>query len=377
LENLLFKILKKDSQSKARCGQLNLYHGIVNTPVFMPVGTNGTVKTFLPYELEDMNTQIILSNAYHLYLRPGDEIIKKAGGLHKYINWKNNILTDSGGFQLFSLSFLNKITDEGIIFNSHIDGSKHFLNCENVIQIQKNIGSDIMMVLDHCTSSDTSHSEALKALNRTTKWAALSKEFYDKIVDKEKQKIFGIIQGNLYKDLRKLSIEHITSIDFDGYAVGGLSVGETKEKFNDILTFTADLMPQNKAKYLMGVGTPEDILAGVENGIDMFDCVFPTRTARNASALTSYGRINLNNNKFKEDFLPLDEECKCYICKNFTRSYIRHLFKAKEITACRMTSFHNIFFMKKLMENIQKSIYNDNYKSFKNDFLKKYMSSKN
>lgn len=373
----MFRILKKDYQSNARCGQLSLYHGIVNTPVFMPVGTNGTVKTFLPFELEEMNIQIILSNAYHLYLRPGDEIIKKAGGLHKYMNWKNNILTDSGGFQLFSLSRLNKINDDGIIFNSHIDGSRHNLNCENVIQIQKKIGSDIMMVLDHCTSSDTSHSDALKALNRTAKWAELSKKFYDKNVDDKKQKIFGIIQGNLYKDLRKLSVEQITSIDFDGYAIGGLSVGETKEQFKDILYFTADLMPQNKARYLMGVGTPEDILLGVENGIDMFDCVFPTRTARNASALTANGRINLNNNKYKEDLLPLDENCECYICKNFSRSYIRHLFKAKEITAGRMTSYHNIFFMKKLMENIQKSIYNNNYKSFKNDFLKKYASLKN
>ncbi len=372
----MFKILKKDSQSNARCGQLYLNHGIVNTPVFMPVGTNGTVKTFLPYELEEMNNQIILSNAYHLYLRPGDQIIKKAVGLHKFMNWKNNILTDSGGFQLFSLSSLNKINDDGITFNSHIDGSRHYLNCENVIEIQHNIGSDIMMVLDHCTSSETSHSEALKALNRTAKWAALSKEFYDKTIDKEKQKIFGIVQGNLYKDLRKLSVEQITAIDFDGLAIGGLSVGETKDQFNEILVFTADLMPENKARYLMGVGTPEDILTGVENGIDMFDCVFPTRTARNASALTAYGRINLNNNKYKEDFSPLDKECECYICKNFPISYIRHLFKAKEITASRMTSYHNIFFMKKLMENIQKSIYNDNYKSFKNDFLIKYTSAK-
>ncbi|MCK4798528.1 MAG: tRNA guanosine(34) transglycosylase Tgt [Spirochaetes bacterium] len=368
----MFTINTKDSKSNARAGQLNLYHGVIQTPVFMPVGTNGTVKTFLPYELEEMDIQIILANAYHLFLRPGIDIIEKASGLHSFSNWKKNILTDSGGFQLFSLSSLNKVEDNGILFNSHIDGSKHFLSPVDVIRIQKKIGSDIMMVLDHCTSADTDYEKSAKALQRTTKWACESKEFYVKNIDKKRQKLFGIVQGNFYLDLRKKSAEQIIDLDFDGYAIGGLSVGEKKEQFVEILSYTTPLLPNNKPKYLMGVGTPEDILISVENGIDMFDCVFPTRTARNASALTSYGRINLNNNKYKDDFSPLDKECTCHICKNFTRSYIRHLFKAKEITAARMTSYHNIFFMNSFMNNIRSAIMKNRFLDFKREFLEKY-----
>ena len=368
----MFDIEHINSETSARAGRLKLYHGEVKTPVFMPVGTNGIVKTFLPHELENMDNNIILSNAYHLYLRPGIDIIKKAGGLHKFINWKNNILTDSGGFQLFSLSALNKIKNEGIYFNSHIDGSKHFLSPTDVINVQKIIGSDIMMVLDHCTSANTSYKDSVKALETTTKWAEESMDFFKKNTNNTKQKIFGIIQGNLYLDLRKESTLQITSIGFDGYAIGGLSVGEKKDKFFEVLAYNAPLLPNKKPKYLMGIGTPEDILISVENGIDMFDCVFPTRIARNASALTEYGRINLRNNKYSYDFSKLDEGCKCHICENFTKSYIRHLLKSKEISAARMISYHNIFFMKNFMNKIRNAIINNNFLDFKKDFLKKY-----
>lgn len=370
----MFKIDHQDKNSKARACTLKLFHGNIETPVFMPVGTNGPVKTFMPYELEELDIQIILSNAYHLYLRPGVDTIEKARGLHKYTGWDRNILTDSGGFQLFSLSSLNKVKDDGIYFNSHIDGSKHFLSPENVIDIQKKIGSDIMMVLDHCTPAHVSHKDALKALERTTQWAKSSKSHYVNVIDNKKQKIFGIVQGNLYEDLRKRSAEEITQIDFDGYAIGGLSVGESNNEFEKILSFTSPLLPENKPKYLMGVGTPEYILISVENGIDMFDCVFPTRIARNASAFTRTGRINLNNNKYKDDLTPLDHDCECHVCNKFTRSYIRHLFKAKEITAARMTSYHNIYFMKNFMNEIRNAIINNKYTDYKKDFLEKYKS---
>ncbi len=372
----MFKIKHKDSKTKARTGILKLYHGELNTPVFMPVGTNGFVKTFLPHELEEMNIKLILSNTYHLYLRPGTDVIEKAEGLHNFVKWNNNILTDSGGFQFFSLSSLNKIKKEGVNFNSHIDGSKHFLTPIDIINIQKILGSDIMMLLDHLTPSGTDYKKALKAVETTTRWAKESKVYSEKNVDKEKQKIFGIIQGNIYPDLRKKSAEEIIDIGFDGYAIGGLSVGEKKEVFNEILIYTSQFMPENKPRYLMGVGTPEDILFGIEYGIDMFDCVLPTRIARNASAFSVYGRINLNNNKYKFDFSPLDEECNCHICKNFTRSYIRHLFKAKEISAARMTSYHNIYFMNNLVKNIQKSIIENKFLEFKNTFLNKYLGNR-
>jgi queuine tRNA-ribosyltransferase len=368
----LFKIEKKDAKTHARAGVLKLFHGEVKTPVFMPVGTNGTVKTFLPYELEEMDIEIILSNAYHLYLRPGLDVIEKLNGLHNFSNWKRNILTDSGGFQIFSLSNLTKIKNDGIEFNSHIDGSKHYLTPEKVVDIQKIIGSDIMMVLDHCTSPKTEYRDAIKALETTSRWAYQSRDYYKKNIDAEKQKMFGIIQGNFFKDLRRKSVEEITSLDFDGYAIGGLSVGEARNIFVDLLSFTAPLLPENKARYLMGVGTPEDLFIGVENGIDMFDCVFPTRVARNSSALTSFGRLNLRNEKYKYDSSPLDTECDCHVCKNFSRAYIRHLFKAKEITASRLTSYHNIYFMKQIMNNIRKSILENNFLEYKQYFMDKY-----
>lgn len=372
----LFQIEHKDDKTNARTGYLTLYHGQVKTPVFMPVGTNGTVKTFLPYELLDMDIQIILSNAYHLYLRPGIEVIEKANGLHNFTKWNKNILTDSGGFQLYSLSSLNRVKENGIYFSSHIDGGKHFLSPIDVINIQKTIGSDIMMVLDHCTSFDTNYKKSIKALEITTKWAKESINYFNNNIDSDKQKLFGIIQGNFYLDLRKECALQIVNLDFDGYAIGGLSVGESEDKFCEVLNFTSPFIPFEKPRYLMGVGTPDDILTGVENGIDMFDCVFPTRIARNAAALTNYGRINLRNKKYELDQSPLDDKCDCYMCKNFSRSYIKHLFKAKEISACRMTSYHNIYFIHKFMNNIRNAINNNKFLEFKHQFLEKFSSIK-
>ncbi|HQJ05644.1 MAG TPA: tRNA guanosine(34) transglycosylase Tgt [Spirochaetota bacterium] len=372
----MFKVLYKDSNTRARIGEMRLYHGKVSTPVFMPVGTNGTVKTFLPRELEEMNTEIILSNAYHLYLRPGLEVLEKLGGLHKFAGWNSNILTDSGGFQLFSLSKLAKTKHDGIEFQSHIDGSRHFLNPIDIVNVQKIIGSDVMMVLDHLVEAKSDLKKVEKALETTIRWARQSREYYLKNVDSEKQKMFGIIQGGFFKELRKRSIEETVAIGFDGYAIGGLSVGETKAQFLDILEYTAEFMPEDKPRYLMGVGTPEDLFYGIENGRDMFDCVFPTRVARNALALTSAGRVNLNNEKFKFDESPLDKECDCYICKNFSKAYVRHLFKAKEITAPRMTSYHNVYFMRNIVEKIKKCIVNGDYQSYRKDFFANYFQTK-
>lgn len=368
----MFEVKYKSCDCKARTGIMKLAHGKVETPVFMPVGTNGTVKTFLPYELTEMDNQIILSNAYHLYLRPGMDVIANAGGLHKFAAWDRNILTDSGGFQLFSLSKLTKIVPDGIHFQSHIDGSRHFLTPENVVDVQKTIGSDIMMVLDHCTESNIKYEKAVKALETTTAWAKRSREYFLHNCDTDRQKQFGIIQGNMYKELRKRSAEEIVDIGFDGYAIGGLSVGETKEQFLDILSFVTDYIPTDKPRYLMGVGTPLDLFYAVEQGIDMMDCVFPTRVARNALALTSQGRFNLRNERFVNDLSPLDPECDCYICRTFSKSFIRHMFKAKEITACRMLSYHNIYFMKHLMSRIRKSIEDGSFLTLKNEYVGKY-----
>lgn len=368
----MFNLEKNDDKTFARAGTVHLYHGDVQTPVFMPVGTNGPVKTFLPYELKEINAQIILSNAYHLYLRPGLEVIEEMGDLHSFTGWDRNILTDSGGFQIFSLNSLNKIKNDGIEFRSHIDGSKHFLSAKDVVDIQKILGSDIMMVLDHCTPPQITYAEATKAVETTARWAAHSREQYAKVINQEKQKQFGIVQGNFFKDLREKSAKETVAIGFDGYAIGGLSVGESKDVFADILSYTAPLLPENKPRYLMGVGTPEDIFTGVTAGVDMFDCVLPTRIARNGSVFTNHGRINLRNEQYKTDHSPMDNECDCYMCKHFSKAYIRHLLKAGEISALRMTSYHNIYYMKKLMEKIRDSIIDGTFVEFRDDFLRKY-----
>ncbi len=368
----MFNIIQLDPYSKARAGILKLHHSSIETPVFMPVGTNGTVKTFFPEELYEIGIDIILSNAYHLFLRPGVDVIKSAQGLHSFANWKKSILTDSGGFQLFSLSSLNKIKEEGIYFNSHIDGSKHFLSPELVVDTQKIIGSDIMMVLDHCTASGISEKDALKAVELTTRWAKRSIDRFNESCDPNLQKVFGIVQGNMFKNLRAKSVSELIDLNFPGYAIGGLSVGESKEDFINILSYTAPLLPLDKPRYLMGVGTPEDLFDGVENGIDMFDCVYPTRVARNSLALTSIGKVNLRNNKYLLDQGKLDPDCNCKICTGFSRSFIRHMVKSNEITASRMLSYHNIYFMHNIMKSIRHSIINGDFITFKNSFLKKY-----
>lgn len=365
---LQFNVLKNDNDSAARLGRLTLAHGDIDTPVFMPVGTQATVKTLTPDDLYEMGISIILSNTYHLYLRPGEDLISKAGGLHSFMNWKHNILTDSGGFQVFSLSKLRKITDEGVFFNSHIDGSKHFLTPEKVMDIEQKLGADIAMCFDECAPYPCTYEEALNAVKRTSQWAQRCKDNHNR----EDQALFGIIQGNVFPDLRRQSALDLIDLDFPGYAVGGLSVGEPKEDMYKILDLTHSLLPLNKPRYLMGVGAPEDLLEGVKRGVDMFDCVLPTRLARHGTAYTRTGKITVRNASFADDFTPIDMDCNCYVCKNYSRAYIRHLIKADEILALRLLSYHNVYFLTNLMENIRKAIKEEEFLSFYHTFMQDY-----
>ncbi len=337
---MIFELLHTDIQSKARLGILKLNHSEIETPVFMPVGTQASVKTMTPDELEDIGFKIILSNTYHLYLRPGVEIIEGQKGLHSFMRWNKSILTDSGGFQIFSLSELRKLNEEGVNFSSHIDGSKHFISPEKAINLQQRYGSDIAMVLDVCTKYPSAEKEAAEAKRITTLWAKRCKAAHNHPY----QKLFGIVQGNVYKELRKASTEELMELDFPGYAVGGLSVGEPAAIRNEVLDYSVEWLPKNKPRYLMGVGAPIDILNGVLNGIDMFDCVLPTRNARNGQLLTERGPLNIKNTEFKSDSMPISEDCGCYTCKNFSRAYLRHLFKAGELLVLRLNSIHNLFF---------------------------------
>lgn len=365
---LQFNVLKNDNDSAARLGRLTLAHGDIDTPVFMPVGTQATVKTLTPDDLYEMGISIILSNTYHLYLRPGEDLISKAGGLHSFMNWKHNILTDSGGFQVFSLSKLRKITDEGVFFNSHIDGSKHFLTPEKVMDIEQKLGADIAMCFDECAPYPCTYEEALNAVKRTSQWAQRCKDNHNR----EDQALFGIIQGNVFPDLRRQSALDLIDLDFPGYAVGGLSVGEPKEDMYKILDLTHSLLLLNKPRYLMGVGAPEDLLEGVKRGVDMFDCVLPTRLARHGTAYTRTGKITVRNAAFADDFTPIDMDCNCYVCKNYSRAYIRHLIKADEILALRLLSYHNVYFLTNLMENIRKAIKEEEFLSFYHTFMQDY-----
>ncbi|PIU84091.1 MAG: tRNA guanosine(34) transglycosylase Tgt [Elusimicrobia bacterium CG06_land_8_20_14_3_00_38_11] len=377
-----FELLKKSGF--ARVGILHTAHGNIETPCFMPVGTLGTVKTLSPAELIEINAQIILGNTYHLYLRPGIEVIKNAGGLHKFINWQKPLLTDSGGFQVFSHSKLRKITEEGVEFTSHIDGSKHFFSPEKVIEIQQIFGSDIMMVLDDCAPYPVEHDYAKSSLEMTLRWAKRSKaEFEVRRLKYEEninfqlptsnfQLLFGIVQGSTYSDLRKESAQKTVELDFNGYALGGLSVGEPNELMYEIISETEKFLPENSPRYLMGVGTPEDLWECVERGIDMFDCVLPTRNARNGQAFTSTGKINIRNAEYKNDFLPLDSDCGCYTCKNFTRAYLSHLFRCDEILGLRLATLHNLTFMLNLVQRIRESIKTEKFHQGKKDFFKKY-----
>lgn len=364
----MFTLLYKDAQTKGRLGSLDTARGLIHTPTFMPVGTQGTVKAILPRELIEADSQIILGNAYHLYLRPGLEIIKKAGGLHKFISWDRPILTDSGGYQIFSLSGFRKVKDEGVEFQSHFDGSKHFLTPEKVIEIENILGSDIMMPLDECVQYPCDKKYAAAAMERTTYWARRSKLAHSsELKDEKKQLLFGIVQGATYQDLRKQSAEEIISIGFDGYALGGLSVGEPKDLRYNTVSLTARLLPEDSARYLMGVGTPEDILEAVKLGIDMFDCVIPTRYGRNGTAFTSAGKVVIRNAVYSEDFGPLDESCGCYTCNNFSRSYLRHLFNVEEILGLHLVSFHNIYFYNNLLKDIRQAIKEGRLKDFSLD----------
>ena len=351
----MFEITAKSSRSKARTGKLKTAHGTIDTPAFMPVGTQGAVKAVTPLQVRETGAQIILCNTYHLYLRPGTDVIKKAGGLHKFMNWDGPILTDSGGYQVFSLSKLRKINDAGVTFNSHIDGSEHLLTPAKVFEIQENFGSDIIMPLDECVAHPSTKAEAKKAVERTTLWARKSKEAREQ-KNKLKGELFGIVQGGMYKDLRKRSAEEIRAIDFPGYGIGGLSVGEPKDLMIEMLEISTDNLEYDKPKHLMGVGFPEDIKEAVKSGIDLFDCVIPTRLARHGAFFTKEGKEIIKNAKFEKDFSPLEGSCDCYACKNFTRAYIRHLFIAKEILPLTLMTIHNLRFIMKLMEEIREQI---------------------
>ncbi|MBN2897801.1 MAG: tRNA guanosine(34) transglycosylase Tgt [Clostridia bacterium] len=368
-----YELLKECKQSGARLGKLHTPHGIIETPIFMPVGTQATVKSLTPEDLHDVEAQIILSNTYHLFLRPGHELIAKAGGLHKFMNWDGPILTDSGGFQVFSLGDLRKITEEGVEFRSHIDGSKKFISPEKAVEIQTALGSDIMMAFDECAPYPADRQYVKNSLERTTRWLERCVKAHK---NTENQALFGIVQGGMYRDLREQSAEQILRFDLPGYAVGGLSVGEPKELMYEVLDYTTPLLPPNKPRYLMGVGTPDCIFEGVIRGIDMFDCVLPTRIARNGTAMTSQGRLTIKNAQYTEDFTPLDPECDCYVCKNYTKAYLRHLYKANEILSARLMSYHNLHFLLNLMKNIRQAITEDRLLDYKDEFFAKYYGDK-
>ncbi|HHT77313.1 MAG TPA: tRNA guanosine(34) transglycosylase Tgt [Clostridiaceae bacterium] len=356
-------------QTGARLGRVHTPHGSFMTPEFMPVGTQATVKGMSPDEIAGMGANIILSNTYHLYMRPGSDIVAEAGGLHRFMNWKGAILTDSGGFQVFSLAKPKDITEEGVKFKSHIDGSKHILTPEKSIQVQNDLGADIIMAFDECTPWPATHDYAKRSLERTTRWLERCIETH---ANPENQALFGIIQGGMYPDLRQQSAKEITSYDLPGFAIGGLSVGEPGEMMYEMLDATVPLMPEDKPRYLMGVGSPDYLIEGAIRGIDMFDCVLPTRIGRNGTVLTKEGRMIVRDAKFARQFVPIEEDCECYVCRNYTRAYIRHLLKAKEMFGLRLCSWHNIHFLLKLMENVREAIANDRLMDFRNEFFERF-----
>ena len=356
---------------KARLGKLKTNYGTFDTPMFMPVGTLANVKTLTPEELYDMNSAIILSNTYHLWLRPGEDIVAASGGLHKFMNYNGPILTDSGGFQVFSLAKKKDITEEGVIFKSHIDGKKLFLTPELSIKIQNKLDSDIAMSFDECIPYPVSYEYAKASTERTIRWAKRGKDVHNN----PNQSLFGIIQGGEYQDLREYSAKETVKLDFDGYSIGGTSVGEDKDTMYKMIDYAIKYLPIDKPRYLMGVGEPIDLLEGVERGIDMFDCVLPTRLARHGNAFARNGRINLKNLKYKEDFTPIEENCDCYTCKNYTKAYIRHLITCDEMLGGRLLSIHNIRFLIKEMEEIRESIKNDTFDEYKDQFINQYKNS--
>lgn len=368
-----YELIKKDTQSRARLGKITTPHGEIETPVFMPVGTQATVKTMTPDELRDINATIILSNTYHLYLRPGNKLVKEAGGLHSFMNWDRAILTDSGGFQVFSLGDLRKIEEKGVTFKSHLDGSTHFISPEIAMEIENDLGADIIMAFDECAPYPCDYDYAKASQEMTTRWAKRCKDAHQ---NTDKQALFGIVQGSMYKDLREKSARDLVDLDFPGYAIGGLSVGEPAQMMYEMLDFTVPFLPENKPRYNMGVGSPDYLIESVYRGIDMCDCVLPTRIARNGTAMTTYGKVVVRNAEYAHDYSPLDPECDCYTCKNFTRAYIRHLVKAGEILGARLITMHNLRFLIKLMENIRQSIKDEKFLEFREEFYKKYNRKK-
>ena len=364
-----YEHIKTCKQTGARLGIVHTPHGSFETPAFMPVGTQATVKTMSPEELKAMDAGIILSNTYHLWLRPGNDVVKEAGGLHKFMNWDRPILTDSGGFQVFSLSEFRNIKEEGVHFRNHMNGDKLFLSPEKAMQIQNDLGSDIMMAFDECPPYPASHDYMKSSVERTSRWAERCLEAHAR---KEDQGLFGIIQGGEYEDLRKQSAQDLVSLDFPGYAIGGLSVGEPKDVMNRALEFTTPLMPFDKPRYLMGVGSPDSLIDGAIRGIDMFDCVLPTRIARNGTLMTSTGRLNVKNAAFKRDFGPIDEKCDCYTCQNYSRAYVHHLIRADETFGLRLTSYHNLRFLLNLMEQVRQAIREDRLGDFREEFFEAY-----
>jgi len=362
---LHFRLLAKDNKTEARCGEISTNHGKIPTPAFMPVGTQATVKSLTPEQIKKTNAHALLCNAYHLYLRPGEEVVKKLGGLHKFMNWDGAIITDSGGYQVFSLASLTKVTDDGVEFQSPIDGSRKFLNPEKAMEIQHALGADIIMAFDECLPYPCEQDRVKQSMYRTVNWANRCLKAHDS----ENQDLFAIVQGSVFKDIREECVDRLVEMEFSGYAIGGLSVGEGNQLMNEVLEYTAPRLPTDKPRYLMGVGFPKDILDGIEHGIDMFDCVIPTRNGRNGCAFTSEGKLKIRNSSYKEDERPLDEDCHCYTCKNFSRGYIRHLLTANEILGLSLMSLHNICFFENMMEMARQSIIEGNFSGFKAHFL--------
>ncbi|WP_163537869.1 tRNA guanosine(34) transglycosylase Tgt [Gracilibacillus sp. YIM 98692] len=366
---ITYEHIKTCKQTGARLGKVHTPHGSFDTPAFMPVGTLATVKTMSPEELQEMGANMILSNTYHLWLRPGSDIVKEAGGLHSFMNWNGSILTDSGGFQVFSLSDLRNIVEEGVHFRNHLSGEKLFLSPEKAMHIQNDLGADIMMAFDECPPYPAEYDYMKKSVERTSRWAERCLEAHQRPDD---QGLFGIVQGGEYEDLRRQSAKDLISLDFPGYAIGGLSVGEPKDVMNRVLEFTAPVLPEDKPRYLMGVGSPDSLIDGAIRGIDMFDCVLPTRIARNGTCMTSQGRLVVRNAKFARDFSPLDPNCDCHVCKNYSRAYLRHLVKCNETFGFRLTTYHNLYFLLKLMEQVREAIKQDRLGDFKEAFFEQY-----
>ncbi|MFA5717364.1 MAG: tRNA guanosine(34) transglycosylase Tgt [Desulfobulbaceae bacterium] len=366
-----FRLLHRSGECRARCGELTTPHGTIPTPVFMPVGTQATVKAVTPEDLEGLGARIILGNTYHLLLRPGPRLIKRLGGLHSFMHWPRPILTDSGGFQIFSLREVAKITEDGAEFRSHLDGSRHFLSPEDAVRVQGDLGSDIMMVLDTCIPWPATREETEAATGLTERWARRSKQ----VQPRDGRLLFGIVQGGMYPDLRQRTAQNLVETGFDGYAIGGLSVGEPKEQMHDMTEAAVACLPEDRPVYLMGVGTPEDLVEGVHRGVDMFDCVMPTRNARNGMLFTSRGRLVIKNSCYRDDPGPVDEQCECYTCSNYSRAYLRHLFMSREILAYQLNSIHNLHYYCSLMAGMRDAIQRDEFLSFRTDFYARRQDS--